>query len=76
MQLHITSLVSDGGIWICVGIVHKHLGFGVCIFGRLGLLRGYLVDDRYHTKVNNTGIVKEDAIDGLDASDAFRVKDR
>ena len=73
--MHIISLVSDSGIWICVGIVHKHLSFGVCIFVRFEFFREYLVVGQWHTMVNSTGIVIEGAIDGLDALDSFIAKD-
>ena len=60
-------MVADGGVGICVEIVHEHIGFGHGVGGGLGLFGSDFVEGDEDARVAGAAVVHEVAVDGLDA---------
>ena len=37
---HVTSVISDYGMWMCAGIIEELVDFGHCMLGGVSLLGG------------------------------------
>ena len=59
--------------WVCMRVIHEHLGFCVGGLRGLGLLGGDFIDDREHAWVNGACIVGEGFIDRLGVFDTFGI---
>ena len=74
LQDHVASVVTDGGVGICVEIVHEHIGFGHGVGGGLGLFGSDFVEGDKDAGVAGAAVVHKGAIDGLDVGGAVGIE--
>ena len=54
---HVTSVISDYGIWMCAGIIEKLVDFGHCMLGGVSLLDGDGAKGREHSCIDRPSVV-------------------
>ena len=72
LEDHVSGIESNGGVGICVEVVHEPVGLFRAVCGNFGLLGSYFVEGDEDAGVD-LDVEDEGAIDGLDVGDTFWV---
>ena len=56
-KYHVTSVISDYGMWMCAGIIEELLDFGHGMLDGVSLLGGYGAKGREHSCIDRPSIV-------------------
>ena len=54
---HVTSVISDYGMWMCAGIIEELVDFGHCMLGGVSLLGGDGAKGREHSCIDRPSVV-------------------
>ena len=54
---HVTSVISDYGIWMCAGIIKELVEFGHCMLGGVSLLGGDGTKGRENSCIDRPRVV-------------------
>ena len=56
-KYHVTSVISDYGMWMCAGIIEELVDFGHCMLGGISLLGGDEAKVREHKCIDHPRVV-------------------
>ena len=54
---HVTSVISDYGMWMRAGIIEELVDFGHCMLGGVSLLGGDGAKSREHSCIDRSSVV-------------------
>ena len=54
---HVTSVISDYGMWMCAGIIEELVDFGHCMLGGVSFLGGDGAKGREHSCIDRPSVV-------------------